>query len=351
MKTVLVGLSGGVDSAATALLMQKKGFRVYGAFLSMVPGANAEPARRVAERLGIPFSVVHREKSFRSRVICPFVAAYQKGETPNPCVECNRKMKIASLLAEADRLGIDFVATGHYARIERDPAGRYRLKAARDENKDQSYFLWKLTQRQLSRLIFPLADLEKDRVRLLAEGLIPPREKESMEICFVPDNDTKAFLEGECGSGKDGYFVDSSGKVLGKHKGICAYTVGQRRGLGVSAGKRIFVTEILPEKNLVVLGEKQDLETDRFFVRGLHFVSRVRSKLPQEGICVRGRHRGKRIPCRLSFADGGVWVNTCFPVERFAPGQSACFYLGNELLFGGEVAKNPKKDSVQNVEI
>ncbi len=338
MESVLVGLSGGVDSAVSVRLLKEQGYRVHGTYLAFCPESDPEPAARLAQALDIPFSVVEDRKGFEKKVVRPFVDAFCGGETPNPCVNCNRVMKIPALLREADRLGIEKVATGHYARVEKE-AGRWCLYRGKDENKDQSYFLWKLTQRQLSRLIFPLSGWEKQKARALAQDLLPQNEKESMEICFVPNGDTAGFVDKVGGQTPPGDFVDRGGRVLGQHRGISHYTIGQRRGLGVAMGERWFVTKLLPEKNQVVLGPEEELYCQEMWVESLHFVSVPKKAAPVEGICVQGRHRGKKIPCRVFWQEGGARVLFSDPCRRFAPGQSACFYLGDKLLFGGIIGK------------
>lgn len=339
MEKVLVGLSGGVDSAAVARRLLDEGYRVYGTYLSLCPGADPERAGLVAEKLGIPFTVVKREKQFQKKVITPFVDAWQEGITPNPCVECNRFMKFASLLQEADRLGIETVATGHYARIIRKESGRYALCKAVDENKDQSYFLWRLTQKMLSRILFPLADLKKEQVRALAGDLVPEREKESMDICFIPGGDTQGFLEQNLTRIRGGDFVTEEGRVLGPHRGIHRYTIGQRRGLGVAMGERYFVTRIKAATGQVILGPEEDLLTEKVRVSGLRFVSVAKKDLPREGICMKGRNRGQCVPCEVTFEGRDAIARFSHPVRRIAPGQSVCFYRGDELLFGGIVPK------------
>ncbi len=343
MKKVLVGLSGGVDSAAVARLLQNEGYQVWGTYLAFCPDSDPERARLVAERLGIPFTVVNRKRSFENQVIRPFVETYRQGRTPNPCVECNRKMKIASLIREADRLGIELVATGHYARVEQTPSGRFALKKGRDQGKDQSYFLWKLTQKQLSRLMFPLEGLEKKEVRALASDLVLPREKESMEVCFIPKGETAEFVKACGGEMPEGEFVDREGRVLGRHHGIHRYTVGQRRGLGISSEERLFVGKILPRENKILLVKKEELLTEEFFVSDLRFVSVKKSEVPKEGIALKGRHRGVCIPCEVTFCKTGARVKTRVPTPVFSLGQSACFYLGDTLLFGGIFASEEKK--------
>lgn len=336
-KTVLVGLSGGVDSAAVAKILLEQGYRVSGAYLALCPWADPSAAAEVAKKLGIPFTVVDRRRRFQKKVTEPFAEAYGQGRTPNPCVECNRYVKLQALVEEADRLGIEKVATGHYAGVEQGSDGRWQLLAAADKNKDQSYFLWRLTQKQLSRLMFPLTGMEKSLVRSYGEGLVPPKEKESMEICFIPDGNTIRYVEEHGGKTPAGDFTDREGKVLGKHRGIHCYTVGQRRGLGISAKERLFVTELCGETGNVVLGTEADLMTDRIRVEGLHFVSAARGSIPREGVGMKGRNRGEPFPCRLRFDRKGVTVYPLSPVRRFSPGQSACFYQGERLLFGGVI--------------
>ncbi len=335
-KTVLVGLSGGVDSAAVAYLLQKQGYRVHGVYLALCGDADPSHAAEVARKLGIEFSVVDHRRKFKNRVIRPFVETYRTGRTPNPCVECNRHLKIESLIREADRLGAEQVATGHYARVVTTPEGRVKLLRGKDRNKDQSYFLWKLTQRQLKRLLLPLGGMEKDKVRAIGADFVAKKEKESMEICFIPDGDTQRFVEMGGGKTAAGPIVDETGAVLGEHQGIYRYTIGQRRGLGVSAGKRMFVTALHPDENRVVLGREEALLTDRIRVSELHFCSAAKSRVPEQ-VGFKGRNRGEPIPCRLAFDQEGVTVYPQAPIRRFAAGQSACFYDGDVLLFGGVI--------------
>lgn len=339
-KKVLVGLSGGADSAACARLLMERGYDVHGAFLALTPDASCEGAARVAERLGIPFTVVERRELFHKRVIRPFFSYYRKGLTPNPCVECNRKIKIASLMEEADRQGILTVATGHYARIVKE-GGRYGLWEAQDKAKDQSYFLWKLTQGQLARLIFPLAERNKGQALHHAADLIPREQKESMELCFVPRGETRSYLQAHVSSRK-GEFVNQKGEVLGRHEGVLGYTVGQRKGLGVALGERYFVIDTQPESGRVVLGRREELFTDRLYVGKLHYVSATRGNVPTQDVLFRGRHRGSKIPCRLTWDGSRVEVRFSEPQTRFAAGQSACFYQGEKLLFGGEILREEK---------
>ena len=337
MEKVLVGLSGGVDSAATAKILLDEGYEVRGTFLSFCSHSDPAAARYTAEKLGIPFTVVKKEKRFEKEVIRPFLESYMAGDTPNPCVECNRRMKFSSLLEEADRLGIDKVATGHYVRTAKNKNGRISLLRGMDDGKDQSYFLWKLTQKQLSRILFPLGNRKKEDVIPFASGLVTPEERESMEVCFIPDDDTFRFVEENGAYGKKGNFIDKNGTVLAPHRGIHRYTVGQRRGLGVSAAERLFVVSKDKITGDIALGRGEELLCDDMWVEDLHYVSCGRKDLPKEGLTVKGRHRGKALPCRLRFEKGGARVIFAEQTPRFAQGQSACVYLGDELLMGGVI--------------
>lgn len=338
MEKVLVGLSGGVDSTAVALLLQEKGYEVHGVYLDFCGEGGETRARYAAEKLGIPLTVAKRKRRFYNQVIAPFASVYEKGLTPNPCVECNRRMKFACLLEEADRLGIEKVATGHYAAVKTRADGRRQLCRGKDRGKDQSYFLWKLTQKQLSRVMFPLAEAEKSDVKERAKAFVSPEEKESMEICFIPDGNTGAFLEKAC-AGEPGDFVDADGRVLGRHKGLMHYTVGQRRGLGVAMGERYFVLSLSPERNEVVLGREAQLYVEHIRIERLHFVSCRKRELPPKGLTFKGRNRGEPIPCTVSFDGQEAVLSFSEPIRRFAPGQSACIYFGDVLLFGGEICR------------
>lgn len=267
-KRALVAMSGGVDSSVAAYLMQQAGYEVTGVMMKLFDSENnnAEDARRVAERLGAGFELFDMRDIFRSEVIDKFVSAYERGETPNPCVFCNKRLKFEELYnLGAESLDSDeaVIATGHYAVIEYDEAaGRYKLRKAVNKEKDQSYVLYNLTQEQLERTCFPLGSLSKDEVRTIAgeQGFVTAQKKESQDICFIPDGDYAGFIRGYSGREyPSGDFVDEAGNIMGEHKGIINYTIGQRKGLGLALKKPAYVLELDTERNRVVLGDNETL--------------------------------------------------------------------------------------------
>ena len=278
---VVVGMSGGVDSSAAAALLLEKGYEVVGITLKLWPQdcvSRAEDkccgpqavadARGVCHRLGIPFYLVDESADFQQEVIRYFAAEYRAGRTPNPCVMCNEKLKFGTLITRARHLGAEFVATGHYARVERDPVtGRHLLKRGQDPRRDQSYFLFSLRQEQLARALFPLGDLLKTETRDVARehSLKTAEKEESMEICFVPDNDYGRFLEqARLVERQRGDIVDRAGKVLGHHDGVAFFTIGQRKGLGIAAPQPLYVIDLDPIRNRVIVGSDQELLRDEF---------------------------------------------------------------------------------------
>jgi tRNA-specific 2-thiouridylase len=345
---VLVAMSGGVDSSVAAAMLSADGYDAVGLTLDLLPcpGAPARcccsardrmDARAVCRELGIRHMVADRRLEFRANVVQPFVAEYLRGRTPSPCALCNSRVKFPTLLAEADRIGAGLVASGHYARISHD-GGRTRLLRAVDRRKDQSYFLFGLGQRELARLVLPLGDIAKAEVRRIAAGLgLPTREKpESQEACFVPDGDCAAFVEGVAGAGikGPGEFVDSEGMRLGRHRGIHAYTVGQRRRLGIARGRRQYVAAIDAAENRVVLGDEADLLACGIMVSGASWTHTGNASAGRATVRIRSTHEGS--PAWIEPLDGGR-VNVKFdePVRAAAPGQAAVFYRDDEVLGGG----------------
>ena len=353
-------MSGGVDSSVAAALLAKEskqtGVEVVGVWMRTHPGGGegyehkrsccspdaADDARRVAQMVGIPFFVLNLEREFGERVIDAFADEYLAGATPNPCQACNQYIKFDELLRRGlAAYGADAVATGHYARVEfRD--GRWRLLRAADANKDQTYFLWVLSQEQLSRTRFPLGELTKPQVREIAAGLdLPTAQKpESQEICFVPLGDYRTLLEERRGyAGEPGPIIDAAGKRLGTHTGYAHYTVGQRHGLGVALGEAVYVREVQPATNTVVVGRRDEVAARSFTVDGRRFVA---GEPPAERFeaSIRIRHRAPDVRCEVTLVgEDRFAVETSEPVWAPAPGQGAVLYDGDECLGGGRIAR------------
>ena len=345
---VLVAMSGGVDSSVAALLLAERGYEVIGMTIKMHRSpSGVEDARRVCEALGIQHLIIDLQERFTEAVVDYFVKEYMSGRTPNPCVVCNRDIKFRSLVEKSTSLGARYVATGHYARLAyADVIGRYLLRRGRDPAKDQSYFLYTLTQDVLERLLLPLGDLKKEEVREIAAGhRLPVAEKrESQEICFVPDDDYRAFLRRTAGQDiRPGLFVDGSGKVLGEHRGYPFYTIGQRHGLGVSHGKRLYVVDIIPEENLVVLGDESDLRSSGLVVEGLNWIMFPELTSEKEFLAqIRYRSR-PALACIRPIGNGRATVVFRSPQKAIAPGQAIVFYEGEYVAGGGTIASRLPK--------
>lgn len=347
---VILGMSGGADSSAAAVLLKAQGYDVTGVTLRTWPdeaGADRRwqeracckvgVARFVAQKLGFPHYVVNVEEAFRRLVVSDFVEGYEAGETPNPCVRCNERVKFGLLFEIAQRLGGDRLATGHYARLDRPAGGPDVILRGRDSDKDQSYFLYRLRPDILSRLIFPLGDRTKSEVWPLIEELGLPVEemKESQEICFVTSGDYREFLNTEAPeAARAGEFVSVGGAVLGTHRGVTHYTVGQRRGLGISSSSRLYVVGIEAAQNKVVLGEACDLLRSEVVASDLNlFFPYPAGPL---SVLATPRYRARPVPATLyPQADGTLRVRFGSPQRSLTPGQSLVFYFGDTLSGGG----------------
>lgn len=332
-KTVVLGLSGGVDSSVAALRLLEGGYRVHGLYLDIGLGGE-DPARETARQLNIPFSVENIAQELETYVCRPFYEDYLAGRTPIPCARCNPAVKFPALLRHADRVGARYVATGHYARIGTGKDGQPLLLRGMPGN-DQSYMLAQLPREMLSRILFPLGDVEKDTTRREAEAgrLAVAGRPDSMEICFIPDNDYAAWLDRRGGTPPAGNFVDSEGNILGRHKGIHHYTLGQRRGLGISSTGRLFVSEIRPDTNEVVLSHGEGLHADMVACGELNWLG---EEYPEGAlsVTVRLRHSKREDSALLvPTPDRGAVLLMNEPARAPTPGQLAVFY-DNDIVLG-----------------
>ncbi|MGN0382792.1 MAG: tRNA 2-thiouridine(34) synthase MnmA [Eubacterium sp.] len=363
-RTVVVGMSGGVDSSVAAYLLKEQGYNVIGVTMQIWQEESIEAqeekggccgisavddARKIASKLGIPYYVMNFRDEFQKNVIDYFTDSYIRGETPNPCIACNRYVKWEALLKRSIEIGADYIATGHYARIEKLKNGRYAIRNSVTASKDQTYALYNLTQEQLAHTIMPVGEYSKDRIRQIANeaGLFVAQKPDSQEICFVPDNDYAGFIHRERPDAEftQGNFVWQDGTIAGKHKGIINYTVGQRKGLGIAFGRPVFVTEIRPKTNEVVLGEAEDVFSRELYADNINCMA-----IPSFGEKIRAvakiRYSHKGAPCTV--IKEGALLHIIFdePVRAVTPGQAVVLYDGEYVLGGGTIKSHQQSTNI-----
>ncbi len=353
MKKVLVAMSGGVDSSVAALLLKKRGFEVVG--LTMCLGVNGEgserarccgssaikDAKQVCARLEIPHYVFDFSQELEEKIIKRFVDEYLNGRTPNPCVDCNKFIKFGSLLEKVEAMGLDYLATGHYAKVEKIN-GRYFLKRPKDKVKDQTYFLYPVKRQVLKKILFPLANFTKEEVRQIArENKLPVAEKpQSQNICFIQEKDYRKFLSERIKRFREGPIVDLNGNVLGRHKGIFFYTVGQRQGLGISGKGPLYVIAIDPKENKIIVGGKNDLKAKGLKAKDLNLLV---DELPKRVFAkIRYVHKGEW--CQVSIKDNKLELIFDEPQEAITPGQSVVLY-DKDFVLGGGIIEEVIKDA------
>ncbi len=374
MKRVLVGMSGGVDSSVAALLLKQQGYEVIGVTLNLWSYEDRqEPyneccsleVRAVAQQLGIEHYFIDAGREFKERVVDVFLAEHAQGRTPSPCGRCNRLVRFPVLLGLAERFGCDFLATGHHARIAVEN-GVYYLLTSKDPLKDQSYFLYGLTQEQLKKILFPVGDLLKSEVWQIAKenNLVSARKPESMDLCFIPKGDYRAYLRAHLdGLVQPGEIVDTSGRIVGRHEGLAFYTIGQRHGLGIALGERVYVVGFDYEKNRLIVGDERALLSEGLIATDVNFIysplgldlspnpsPKVGREFPfplgkgqgvrSLSITVKIRYRSPRVPATLELLDDGrVRVRFAQPQRAVTPGQIAVFYEGERVLGGGVIER------------
>lgn len=340
MKKVILGMSGGVDSSVAAILLKDQGYHVHGVTLKLwkgMPETSISDAEKVAKKVGITWEFLDGVKDFDEKVICNFIDSYKCGETPNPCVECNKNAKMKILIKLMGKLKYDFVATGHYATIEKIN-NEYGLYKGKDEKKDQSYFLYGMNSKWLDKLIFPLGDYTKSEIREIAmnRGMEVYSKPDSEDICFIPDGHYAQFLEQSGVKSTEGNFVDVKGNLVGKHKGVHHYTVGQRKGLGLALGQKVFVTRLDVANNIVVVGMEEELYSSSAVIRDFNWLT-----VPKETCVLEGRTRygGVNSPLTIKNVNGNHIVEFKIPQRAITPGQSLVVYQGGRVLGGGIIHK------------
>lgn len=355
-KTVVVGMSGGVDSSVAAFLLKEQGYQVIGVTMQIWQEEDAyeqeqeggccglsavEDARRVAQLLDIPYYVMNFRKEFKEHVMDYFIKEYLAGRTPNPCIACNRYVKWEALLQRSMEIGADYIATGHYARIKQLENGRYVIQRSVTATKDQTYALYNLTQQQLAHTLMPVGAYTKEEIRDIAKeiGLRVANKPDSQEICFIPDHDYAGYICRECSKESLGVgnFVDKNGTVLGQHKGIVHYTIGQRKGLNLAMGKPVFVTEIRPETKEVVIGDNEDCFSQVLYAKQLNYAAQEQMPKRFEAVAkIRYSHSGA--PCLVErLKEDLIRVTFKEPQRAITPGQAVVLYEGDIVLGGGVI--------------